>query len=110
MNRLHRYLLLTALAFGCAKPAFVSQLRCGMTRAEVTQIARKAGYDTSDPAWLSRAMSTKKSEELTLVDLTFRNGGLVALRQGIYDPRTKRVTYRTTDLCASEAQSHAQSR
>lgn len=83
-----------------------------MTRDEVTRLAQHAGYDTSDPAWLSRAMSKKKSKELTLVDLTFRSGGLVAVRTGVYDPRTKRVTYRTTDLCRSpsEAQAHAQSR
>lgn len=113
MNRSGRFRSLTALLAaaliacgGHEPPPFLRQLRCGMTREEVTRLARDAGYDTSDPAWLSRAMSTNKSKELTLVDLTFRNGGLVAVREGVYDPRTKRVSYRTTNFCASEAQSH----
>ena len=80
--------------------AFVDALRCGMTRDEVSRLAHEKGYNPSDASWLTRSAATKKSEELTLVDLTFRQGKLVAVRQGRYDPRTNRVAYRTIDLCA----------
>ena len=76
---------------------FARSLRCGMTREEVTRLARKLGYDPSDAGWMSR--STSKQKELTLLDLTFRDGRLVALREGHYDPRTKRTEHRTVDLC-----------
>lgn len=96
--------LLVALS-GCHREAsersFVNSLRCGMTRDEVSQLARKHGYNPSDPSWLTRAAASqsKKSKELMLTDLTFRAGSLVAVRQGTYDPRTKRTTWKTTDLC-----------
>ena len=81
--------------------AFVESLRCGMNRDEVTQLAREKGYDPSDATWLRRSAAAKKSKELTLVDLTFREGKLVAVRQGTYDPRTKQVVYTTRDLCGA---------
>jgi hypothetical protein len=40
-----------------------------------------------------------KAKELSLVDLRFRGDRLVALTEGKYDPRTKRVEYRNVDLC-----------
>ncbi len=82
-------------------PSFVQSLRCGMTRADVTRLAREGGYDNSDRSWLTRALARKSaaSKELSLVDLTFRDGRLVAFREGRYVPRTKRVEYRTIDLC-----------
>jgi len=78
---------------------FVASLRCGMTRDEVSRLAREHGYDNSDASWLTRSVPAKKSKELTLLDFTFRQGKLIAVRQGTYDPRTKQVVYRTTDLC-----------
>ncbi len=80
--------------------SYVESLRCGMTRAEVTRLAHEHGYNSSDPGWLARS-STSAKKELTLLDLTFRSGRLVAYREGTYGPRTKRVVYRTVDLCAS---------
>lgn len=95
--------LLLALA-SChrgAPPTFVASLRCGMTRAEVTRLANELGYNPSDAGWLTRSAAERASrtKELTLLDLTFRNGRLVAFRQGTYDPRTKTIVYRTKELC-----------
>jgi hypothetical protein len=71
-----------------------------MTRTEVRRLSHEHGYNSSDKAWLTRsATQSMKSKELSLVDLTFRGSRLVALREGKYDPRTKRVDYRYTDLC-----------
>jgi hypothetical protein len=72
-----------------------------MTRVEVTRLAREHGYDSSDQSWLTRSATRQsmKSKELSLVDLSFRGDRLVALREGAYDPRTKRVEYRNVDLC-----------
>ena len=81
----------------CHRRSFIDELACGMTKDEVTRLARAHGYDPSDPHWLTRAA---KDKERTLVDLTFHDGRLVAVREGTYDPRTKRVVYRTVDLCA----------
>jgi hypothetical protein len=86
-----------------ARPVpFAQSLRCGMTRAEVTRLARARGYNDSDKSWLARSASSKskKSKELMLVDLTFRGDRLVAFREGKYEPRMKRVEYRNVDLCS----------
>ncbi len=77
----------------------MDSLRCGMTKDDVTRLAHETGYNPSDASWLTRSAAVKKSEELTLVDLTFHAGKLVAVRQGTYDPRTKTVVYRTKELC-----------
>ncbi len=82
-----------------AQTSFVASLRCGMTRDEVSQLARKHGYNSSDASWLAR--SSKQSPELILIDLTFRAERLVAVRQGTYDPRTRQTTWRTRDLCSA---------
>jgi hypothetical protein len=71
-----------------------------MTHADVRRLAHEHGYNSSDQSWLTRsAAQSVKSKELNLVDLTFRGDRLVALREGKYDPRTKRVDYRNVDLC-----------
>ncbi len=79
--------------------SYVDALRCGMTREQVTQLAREHGYSGSDQNWLSRATTREPSKELQFVDLTFRNGRLVAYRAAVYDPRTKKTAYRTVELC-----------
>ena len=95
-----------ALVAACGKDvdgarSFTLSLRCGMTPTEVTRLARDRGYDPSDRSWLTRSEkdASKRSKELSLVDLRFRAGRLVGLREGRYDPRTKRVVYRDVDLC-----------
>lgn len=72
-----------------------------MTRAEVRRLAREHDYNSSDASWLTRSSTDRStsSKELSLIDLTFRGDRLVALREGTYDPRTKRVEYRNVDLC-----------
>jgi hypothetical protein len=92
--------------------SFVQSLRCGMTRAEVTRMAREHGYDGSDKSWLTRSATnqSKKAKELSLVDLRFRGDRLVALSEGKYDPRTKRVEYRNVDLCNRQLDSRPGSR
>jgi hypothetical protein len=72
-----------------------------MTREEVTRVAHQHGYDGSDKSWLARSATTAsmKSKELSLVDLRFRGGRLTGLREGRYEPRTKRVEYHDLDLC-----------
>ena len=79
----------------------VNSLRCGMTKDEVASAARNHGYNKSFPSWLTRSAADPKarSKELELADLTFRNGRLVAVRQGSYNPHTKKITYRTINLC-----------
>jgi hypothetical protein len=63
-------------------------------------LGHEHGYDRTDKSWLARSVTrSKKSAELSFVDLTFRDDRLVALREGKYDPRTKRVEYRNVDLC-----------
>lgn len=85
-----------------APDSFAQSLRCGMTRADVTRLAKQRGYDRSDAQWLSRSASGARArKELMLVDLTFRAGRLVAIRENTYDPRTKRTESRTIDLCAN---------
>lgn len=81
--------------------SFVQSLRCGMTHAEVRRLAREHGYNTSDPSWLTRSAGdqSRKSKELSFLDLTFRRERLVAFREGRYAPGTKRVEYRNVDLC-----------
>ena len=79
------------------EPSFIDSLRCGMTRDDVTRLARAHGYDPSDPNWLTRAATHDK--ERILIDLTFRNGRLIAVREKTYDPRTKKVVERTIELC-----------
>jgi hypothetical protein len=81
--------------------SFVQSLRCGMTRAEVRWLSHARGYNSSDQSWLTRSATNEsmKSKELSFVDLTFRGDRLVALREGKYDPHTKRVEYRNVDLC-----------
>jgi hypothetical protein len=85
-----------------ARP-LVESLRCGMTREEVATAAQEHGFNKSFQSWLTRsaARPSSKSKELSLADLTFRNGRLVAVKQGSYDPRTKQITYRTIELCPS---------
>ena len=99
--------LVMIIAMACAREpepsdAFVRALRCGMSRADVTRIARQHGYNPSDKSWMKRSTSraSSRSRQLTLVDLTFHDESLVAVREGTYDPRTKRTTYRTIDLCS----------
>jgi hypothetical protein len=72
-----------------------------MTRADVTRLAQQNGYKASDSGWLSRSATAgaTRSEELVMIDLTFREGRLVAVREGAYDPRKKRTEYRQVDLC-----------
>jgi hypothetical protein len=94
---------LVCVVVACAprsKESFVKSLRCGMTQSEVSRLARNDGYDNSDQSWLSRAVAKKRPKELTLLDLTFHAGRLVAVRLGSYDPRTKQVTYRSINLCS----------
>lgn len=107
MTHISAILLLLVVAAACHRQtssteSFVKSLRCGMTRVEVSQLAREHGYSSSDASWLTRAASSKskQSKELILLDFTFREGRLVAVRRGTYDPRTKTVAYRTIDLCA----------
>jgi hypothetical protein len=87
--------------------SFVRSLHCGMTRAEVIRLARDHHYNPSDPAWLTRsaAASPAKSKQLSLLDFTFRDDRLVGLREGDYDPRTKRIEYRDIDLCGQRRSS-----
>jgi hypothetical protein len=92
------------LASACKREAarsksFVESLRCGMTPAEVTRLARDDGYNGSDRSWLTRKMSSMKSKELSLVDLTFRGGRLVGFKEGRYVPGTRRIEYRSVNLC-----------
>lgn len=83
--------------------SFVQSLRCGMTRAEVSRLAREHGYNDSDQSWLTRSAGdkSKKSKELSFLDLTFRRDRLVAYREGEYAPGTKRVEYRNVGLCGT---------
>lgn len=100
-------MLVTAIPFfaaAChreAAPSFEQSLRCGMTRAEVTRLAHEHGFGNSDQSWLTRSVASqsKKSKDLSLVDLRFHGDRLVGLRLGTYDPRTKRISYRDVDLC-----------
>lgn len=85
-----------------APRSYVESLRCGMTRAEVTRLAHEHGYNGSDRNWLARAESRQASKELQFVDLTFRAGQLVSYREEVYDPRTKKPTYRTVELCSGK--------
>lgn len=103
----HCLAVLAVLALaGCQRestqpPSFVASLRCGMTRSEVTQLAQKLGYDSSDKSWLSRAAAkpSMKKKELSLVDLTFRDGRLVGYREGRAVSGSTRIEYRDVDLC-----------
>ena len=74
-----------------------------MTRAEAARAARAQGYNDSDASWLTRTapQAERTRKELTHVELTFHAGRLVALREGTYNPVTRRIDYRTIDLCAS---------
>jgi hypothetical protein len=98
-------LALLALA-GCRRESqppssFVASLRCGMTRSEVTQLAEKLGYNSSDKSWLSRAAAkpTMKNKDLSLVDLTFRDGKLAGYREGRAVAGSNRIEYHDVDLC-----------
>src|SRR5579872_4832754 len=79
-------LLALLLAAAChQRPrSFVEELRCGMTRDQVRQLAREHGYDNSDAGWLSRR-EPRASKELRFVDLTFHGDRLVAYRVNRYD-------------------------
>lgn len=99
---------------GCRQRAdesasFRESLRCGMTREQVTQLARVKGYKGSDPSWLARSAASPSGnrKDLSLVDLTFHDSRLVALREGRYDPRARRIVYRTIDLCGRPEQAHS---
>ncbi len=89
-----------------AAQSFREALRCGMTREQVTQLAREKGYKGSDPSWLARSAASPSGnrKDLSMVDLTFRDSRLVALREEHYDPRSRRVVYRTIDLCGPRDQ------
>lgn len=108
MLKFHAIPIVLLLAFAAChraeerRASYVQSLRCGMSRAEVTQLAHEHGYGDSDRNWLTRMLSRQpeKSKALTLVDLTFRGGRLVAYREGTWNPRTKHVDYRTVDLCS----------
>ncbi|HEX9163792.1 MAG TPA: hypothetical protein VF980_18935 [Thermoanaerobaculia bacterium] len=99
------YLLIAIVAMSsCHRPhesqaTFVALLRCGMTRGEVSRLARERGYSNSDASWLTRSASKDTAKSKELIDLTFRDGRLVAVRQGTYDPRTRRIDYQTRALC-----------
>lgn len=95
---------------GCRQRAdesasFRASLRCGMTREQVTQLAREKGYKGSDPSWLARSAARQSGnrKDLSLVDLTFHDSRLVALREEHYDPRSRKIVYRTIDLCSPRA-------
>jgi len=79
--------------------SFVDALRCGMTRDEVTRLARQRGYNNSDPTWLDRSAAKSPARSKELLDLTFHGGKLVAVREGVYDPPKKKIEYRTINLC-----------
>jgi hypothetical protein len=89
-----------------AAQSFRESLRCGMTREQVTQLAREKGYKGSDASWLARSAASPSGtrKDLSLVDLTFHDSRLVALREEHYDPRLRRVVYRTIDLCGPRNQ------
>jgi len=97
----------------CQRPdaaqSFRDSLRCGMTREQVTQLAREKGYKGSDPSWLARSAASPSGnrKDLSLVDLTFHDSRLVALREERYDPRARKIVYRTIDLCGSRDQAHS---
>ncbi len=69
--------LLCLLALGChredAKTSFVRSLRCGMSREEVIRLAHRTGY---------KRLTTVPQNDKTLLDLTFHEGKLVAVRVG----------------------------
>ena len=99
--------LLLAWTFACHRQAdatasFVAALRCGMTREDVTRIAREKGYNPSDAQWLERSSKTKRSAQLALVDLTFRDGKLVAVKQSTYNPNKKAIESTTRYLCSRQ--------
>jgi hypothetical protein len=91
-----------------AAPSFRESLRCGMTREQVTQLAREKGYKGSDPSWLARSAASPSGnrKDLSLVDLTFHEARLVALREEHYDPRSRKIVYRTIDLCGTRDQAN----
>lgn len=70
-----------------------------MTAAQVTQLAHEHGYSGSDRNWLARKERAAPPGQLQFVDLTFRQGRLVAYRHAVYDPGTKKTVYRTVQLC-----------
>ena len=78
-----------------------------MTREQVTQLAREKGYKGSDPSWLARSAASGNRKDLSLVDLTFHDSRLVALREERYDPRSRKIVYRTIDLCGRPEQAHS---
>jgi len=92
-----------------AAQSFRDSLRCGMTREQVTQLAREKGYKGSDPSWLARSAASPSGnrKDLSLVDLTFHDSRLVALREERYDRRAKKIVYRTIDLCGTRDTAHS---
>ena len=72
-----------------------------MTPAQVTQLAHEHGYSGSDRNWLARKERAAPPGQLQFVDLTFRQGRLVAYRETAYDPHTKKTASRTVELCGA---------
>jgi hypothetical protein len=105
------------LAAGChtqhRHESFLDSLRCGMSPARVTQLAHEHRYDDSDSEWLTRAAAktTAQPKDLRHLDLTFRAGRLISVRERTLDARTKQIRYREIDLCGepSTATANAQS-
>ena len=78
-------LLMSVLAMSCHRRenetnSFIRSLRCGMTKEEVIRLARQTGY---------KKLATARPNDRTLLDLTFHEGKLVAVR----------VEHRTINLC-----------
>lgn len=78
-------LLLSMLALSChhrenETDAFIRSLRCGMTKDEVIRLAHRTGY---------KKLAAAHPNDRTLLDLTFHDGKLVAVR----------VERRTINLC-----------
>ncbi len=84
-SRMCVMLLLSVLLLSCHRRshetnAFIRSLRCGMTRDEVIRLAHQTGY---------KKLAAAQPSDATLLDLTFHNGKLVAVR----------VEHRTINLC-----------
>lgn len=78
-------LLMSVLAMSCYRRenetnSFIRSLRCGMTKEEVIRLARQTGY---------KKLAAARPNDRTLLDLTFHEGKLVAVR----------VEHRTINLC-----------
>lgn len=84
-SRICTMLLLSVLVLSCHRREnethdFIHSLRCGMTKDQVIQIAHRTGY---------KKLAAARPNDATLLDLTFHEGKLVAVR----------VEHRTINLC-----------